>query len=168
MTRAIKLALALVALASTLCTGSLAEQFVDTSGAFSLEIIQGWKTQQSQDVLGLTAPNEISQMNVSKQDAQGVTLDVFASIYPEQMKKELNEFKLISSDKTTVDGAPAGVWVYTAKVDGLTLKFRNFVIFPKDMDVIYISVFATVTDLYDDDVSAYDTMMKSWTWSTNY
>ncbi|MCL5734042.1 MAG: hypothetical protein M1274_00390 [Actinobacteria bacterium] len=165
MNYAMRLATVAIVLIAAIVTSAHAEQFVDPSATFSIDIAKGWTSQDTEDVLSLAGPDKISQMNISKQDSEGITRDQFAQVFPAQMKKELAKFKLISSAKTKVGSAPAGVWVYTAKIDGIVLKFKNYVIFPADAQVMYNVVFATTPDRFTKNASAFDAMVKSWSWS---
>jgi hypothetical protein len=161
----IKLALFVAILTAVTFAAAHAEDWVDPSGTFALQIADGWSAQETQDVLSLAGPGGISQMNIAKVASDGLTLDVFAKAFPIQMKKELKKFKLISSGRTKIGGAPAAVWVYTAKVDGIMLKFKNYVIFPEGTDAFYNVVFASTTGKFQKDVKSFDGMVKSWSWS---
>lgn len=157
--------LAILMLVTLMATAVFAEEFVDPSATFSLEIAKGWTSQETHYLLALSGPTGIAQMNISKQATDGATLAAFAKVFASEMKKVLTKFKVVSYTKTTVSGVPAGLWVYTAQIDGIALQFKNYVIFPKDTAVMYNVVMATIPKRYTTDVAAFDTMVKSWTWS---
>lgn len=163
MRKTIKLAVIAAALTFAVLGVAHAELTPDSSGTFAIQVAQGWSVQQSEDMMSLVGPNSIPQVNVSSQELQGVTLAQFKKAFPSQMKKELNSFKLVSSANAKIGGTPAGLWVYTAKVEGTVLKFKNYVLF-KDGNM-YNIVFATLPQRFTSDVKGFDSMIKSWNWA---
>jgi hypothetical protein len=162
MKRIVTLAFVAVVLSAVLIGTAYADPIPDKTGAFSVEVAAGWKVDAAGAVMDLVGPNDIPHVSVTKEAVSGITLDQFANAYVAQAKKELAQFDLITYGKTTVNGTEAGVWVYTAKVSGLVLQFRNFVMFKNG--TMYNVVFATIPARYKTDVAGFDEMMKSWKW----
>jgi len=162
MKRVFTLAFVVVVLSAALIGTAYADPTPDKTGAFSIEVATDWKIDTTADVMGLVGPNEIPHVSVTKDTVGAITLDQFAKVYVAQAKKELAQFALVTYGKTTVSGVPAGVWVYTAKVSGIVLEFRNYVMFRNG--TMYNVVFATLPARYKTDVTGFDTMMKTWKW----
>jgi hypothetical protein len=162
MKRVVTLAIVAVVLGAVLIGTAYADPTPDKTGAFSIELTAGWKVDATADVMGMVGPNEIPHVSVTKEAVSGITLDQFAKVYEAQAKKDLDKFDLVSYGKTKVAGVDAGVWVYTAKVSGLVLEFRNFVMFKNG--TMYNVVFATLPDRYKTDVTGFDSIMKTWKW----
>ncbi|MCX6343920.1 MAG: hypothetical protein NT018_02455 [Armatimonadetes bacterium] len=162
MNRVIKLTVVFAILAFVLMGAAYAEPVKDTSEAFSIKVAKGWTSQETEDLMSLVGPSGIPHINMSGEAVEGVTLAQFTKVFPALMKKELAKFKLISSGKTKVDSIPAAVWVYSAKIDGIILQFKNYVIF-KD-GKFYNVVFCTTTGRFKTDVTGFDAMVKSWQW----
>jgi hypothetical protein len=162
MKRIVTLAFVAVVLSAAVVGMAYADPTPDKTGAFSIEVATDWKVDTAAAVMDLVGPNDIPHVSVTKEAVSGITLDQFAKVYAAQAKKELPLFALVTYGKTTVDGVEAGVWVYTAKVSGIILEFRNFVMFRNG--TMYNSVFATLPGRYKTDVVGFDTMMKSWKW----
>lgn len=142
---------------------ALADPTTDKSGKFTIEIAQGWAQGTGTDLFNLAAENKIAQLSISSEATpEGLTLDIFRSMYVKQAKQALKGFSLSTKDKITIDGNPAGLWVYTATVDGVKLKFKNIVLFKGGQ--MYNIVFATLPDLYKKDVDGLDKMLSSWKW----
>ena len=165
MIRFSKLVLMSVLLVGILCVCVCAEQFMDSQTNFALNVPSGWISQNTEDVGSFVGPKGIAQVNISKETVEGVTLEQFAKVFPSEMKKQLKSFKVVSSAKTKVGGLPARVWVYTAKIDGVDLKFKNVIIFRNGQ--MYNVVFCTIPQRYASDVAGFDAMLKSWSWSVS-
>lgn len=140
-----------------------ADPVADKSGKFSIEVPTGWTQAEGQDLFNLAAANKISQVSISSQQApKGLTLAMFQAAYVAEAKKALKGFTLGTQGKTTIDGTQAGVWVYTAVIEGVKLKFKNVVLFRDGQ--MYNIVFATLPDLYKQDSAGLDKMLASWKW----
>ncbi len=139
------------------------EPLADRSGKFTIEIAQGWTQGEGTDLFNLTAPNKIAQVSISSEDApDGLTLAIFKSVYVNQAKQSLSKFSLSTKGDTKIDGTPAGLWVYTAVMEGVKLKFKNVVCFKNGK--MYNIIFCTLPDLYANDVKGFDKMLASWKW----
>jgi hypothetical protein len=164
MRRLIGLALTIVAFAA-LASAVHAVEFTDKSTNFCVDVPSNWTVDETTDVANFSGPEGLAQINISKTEAKGVTLEDFAKAFPEALKEELSKFKLISTDNTKVGKLPAITWVYTAVVGGVTLEFKNTVVLRGDS--IYTVVFCTLPDRYTGDVEGFDHVIKSWSWSVS-
>lgn len=155
-------ALLAVALLAGVSGLSHADPVADKSGKFTVEIASGWKQLEGEDLLNLQGPKEIAIVNVSGAAADGVTLDAFTKAYVGILKSQMKKVNVISHTTAKVDGIAAGVWVYTASVDGVTVKFKNYVAFKGDQ--YYNVVFGTVPERYASDVTGVDKLISTWKW----
>lgn len=135
----------------------------DKSGKFTIEIVPGWVQGQGTDLFDLTGANKIDQLAVT---AEGVpaelNLALFKTVYVKQAKQSLKGFSLVTKGDTVVAGNPAGVWVYTALMDGVKIEFKNVVFFKGGK--LYSIIFGTIPELYKKDVVDADKMLASWKW----
>lgn len=152
-----------IALLLALAIGAVhAGQFTDSMSSFSLQIPSGWQSQKTSDLGSFVGPKGIAQVNISKETVEGVTLAQFAQAFPSLMAKELTGFKIASTLKGKIGTLPAAAWVYTAKVQGVTLKFKNYIAFKGS--TMYNVVFCTIPERFGSDVVGFDSMIKTWSW----
>ncbi len=159
----IKTLLAMIALFALIFASAIqAKTVVDSSKTFSIDLAKNWTVSDTEDLLEVQAPNKIGRINVSRMESEGVTLELFSALFTEQLKEGFEDFKLISQEKTKIDGTKASVWVYKATVEGVPLQFKNYIVV-KD-DYIYNIIYVTTVEQYKTEVIDCDKMIDSWDW----